>query len=642
VAGVAPVVELAGLSRDAIAGLVREAWPEASESGAARIAERSEGVPLFALEMARTPGQEVPAAIRELVTARLGSLGRDERAILDAAAVHGSEFDADLVASALGRPAVEVLQALAEIERKLGLVRAAGRHYRFEYRQVRDVLYDELPERLREEYHTRLAEAEDAPRSKAWHHLHGREPARGLPFLSDALDYLEQRYMNEQALALVDRALDLVDEQERVSLLLRKSLRLNVLGRRVPQRETATEALARANEFDDARLRCRAHQALGMVDAATNRTPDALGHFRNARDLAREAGDRALEVRALTNHGQQLARLGRPDEARIEHERARALAEQDGDTFAQAAAIANIAGVLENQHRYKEALALFEESLSLTGDAQQQAYYGGRVGLALWHLGRFEEATPHIERQLELACRIGDRRAEAAATGNLGLVARDRGRVADALDHTRRQAAISVEIDDRRGWAISRINESELLYHMGDRVEAGRLASETAFEMRRLGDRTLEAHGLTGRGLAGIDPEGSCRAALAQFRKLSGRGGEADALVALGRLGLASGDELTTAAEIGAELRVPAWRLLGLALKGDVAGARRELPAAGPRTGHFQMLDVRYALWKADGSADDLAEAKRLLDEACRHAPARYRESILEDVPAYRAIHETE
>ena len=65
---------------------------------------------------------------------------------------------AGLVADVLEVRRVRLLQALAHLERRSGIVRAAGRTYRFDHHQIQEVLYSELPDELREEYHSLIAE----------------------------------------------------------------------------------------------------------------------------------------------------------------------------------------------------------------------------------------------------------------------------------------------------------------------------------------------------------------------------------------------------------------------------------------------------------------------------------------------------
>jgi hypothetical protein len=49
-------------------------------------------------------------------------------------------------------------------------------------------------------------------------------------------------------------------------------------------------------------------------------------------------------------------------------------------------------------------------------------------------------------------------------------------------------------------------------------------------------------------------------------------------------------------------------------------------------------MEARYALWRAEGRSEDLAEAHGLLTRIRDGAPADRRESLLRSVPIHREI----
>ena len=85
--------------------------------------------------------------------------------------------------------------------------------------------------------------------------------------------------------------------------------------------------------------------------------------------------------------------------------------------------------VLAAQGRYDEALACFQESLSLRPDV---ALTHQSIGTALCALGRASEAAPHFEAALRLS--PGD----PAAHVNMGTVLLDRGMPAEAMEYFRK------------------------------------------------------------------------------------------------------------------------------------------------------------------------------------------------------------
>ena len=96
------------------------------------------------------------------------------------------------------------------------------------------------------------------------HFLKGARGEDSLRYLEAALDHLESGYLNEQAVALADRALDvggLLAGARRAEVLLRKAARHDLLGRREPQEATLEEAVALAEKNGDPGLRSRARRS---------------------------------------------------------------------------------------------------------------------------------------------------------------------------------------------------------------------------------------------------------------------------------------------------------------------------------------------------------------------------------------------
>ncbi len=637
--------DAAALAREALGG----------DEGALEIARRSDGVPLFACELAKVAGKragpDLPSAVRGLLSARVAALSHDDRALLDAGAVQGFEFDGDLLAAALGLPIVTALQRLADIERGTGLVRAEGRRYRFDHHLVQEILYEELPPRLREEYHTRIADAcperegPVAARFLASHHLRGARPEAALPFLPAALDHLASRFQNEEALGLLDLALRLpLPATDRVDLLVQQAARCEMLGRRAPQRKAAEEALALAQGLGDPRRECLARLACGTLFLGVSRDEDAIGHFERAVTLARETGDNALAMHATARLGTVFSRVRRDGEAMGMLGEVRDWARRVGNPVEEVRAVAGIGICLRHLVRHAEAHDAFAEGLRVCEQAglrRERCYVEGNLGTSLWLLGRFEDARAHLERNLTLAAEIGDRRAECAASGNLGLVLRDLGFLEDAIACFRTHLALAEEIDSIRAQVIARMNLGEMLGSLGDRDGEARelgVAQSLADQIAQdyiLG-RTLYARGR--RAEADGDAALSRRLhgeALAHARASGDRVGEAWILLALGahdRLRLEEADELAQS------LDQPALDVIVAAARGDFARAEEVLDREGPRLGVPARLESHYRIWKGTGAARHLDAAAALLETTRDHAPAAARDVMVERVASYREI----
>jgi tetratricopeptide (TPR) repeat protein len=652
---------LGRLSARQIVELLREAFKSdaLADRLGAKIGYKSDGVPFFVFEMIRglKEGQfikqmpdgsyvetqivsdiEVPSAVRDLVEGRLRGVAKDERALLDVAAVMGFEFDPDLVARVRGKKRIEVLEALGDLERRSGLVRAAGRAYRFDHHQIQEVLLGQVSPVLAEEYHAALAEA-FAEREKvagrdpkslpgetavflASHGLRGSRPDAALPFLEAAMTHLEKAYRNEEVLDLADRALaatGLLEGGQRVDLLLRKASRLDLLGRPDAERAALDEARRLADAAGDPSLRARVLTSLARHLNIASRFEASRAACVEAVELARACGDRGREIAAVGVLGVALALLSRHAEAQECHERRLAHAETTGDLAEQAAATINL-------------------------------------GIGHLSLGRFDEARRSHERGLALAKSAGQRRWECNATGNLSNVLRDGlGRLAEARVLNARHLEIAREIGFRGGEVNGLLSSCSTLVLSGRDGEAEQRLELALAASREIGDRRSEAIVLSrlaeaaSRRGAPDDAERFHRGALEVSVAIGNRDRAAEVNVAFGDFLLQSGrrDEAVAAyseavrhAEAAGADEPHAEALARLAALGarEPADAVRAFASAEGAMSFSTRMDVNFVLWKATRDAARLAEAKRLLDHLVAHAPAEDRVSMIENVPLHREI----
>jgi serine/threonine protein kinase/tetratricopeptide (TPR) repeat protein len=543
------------------------------------IAEKSDGVPFYVFEMIRglKEGQfvaqladgtwveskvidriEVPSAVKDLIGVRLGDLTQEQREVLDVGAVQGYEFDPDLAADALERRPLAVLQTLAHVERRWGVVRPSGHGYRFDHHQIQEVVYADLAQRLREEYHAAVADALERRAGAAEkevksldgalcvdlaeHLLQGNRGTRALRYMNAALTHLEKGFVNIRAVALAERALaapGLLAGSERGNLLLRMAKRLDLLGQREPQRAAIEEALALARatgdsqgegsasgnlgtmywtrcDFSEAREHHERHLALarkigdrageasatgglGLVLQSLGRHAEARDHHERALAIHRELGDRRGEAIATGNLGIILSNLGRLAEAREHDERHLALAREIGDRRSEANATGSLGNVFYGLGRYAEARDCQERCLALAreiGDRRSEALTSGNLGGVCHTLGRFAEARNHFDRHLALAREIGDRASEARATGNLGAALSTLGRLAEAREHYERHLALAREINDRQGEALAAVNLGCVFSTLGRLGEAREHLDRSLTLAREMGNRSLEGSAL--------------------------------------------------------------------------------------------------------------------------------------------------
>ncbi|MGH3715687.1 MAG: ATP-binding protein, partial [Micromonosporaceae bacterium] len=153
---------LGGLTLAQVAELAARVLPDPpGESLVDAVYQRSEGNPLFALELLRLAASGVaagrlPESVSEVIGRRLDRLTPPVRALLRTASVLGREFTAGLL-GALGGDGVTTEGLAAAVAE--GLLVPDGHGWRFDHVLTQEVLYQELAGAERRRLHARAAEA---------------------------------------------------------------------------------------------------------------------------------------------------------------------------------------------------------------------------------------------------------------------------------------------------------------------------------------------------------------------------------------------------------------------------------------------------------------------------------------------------
>ncbi len=667
-----------------------------------RIAFKSDGVPFFVFEIVRGLREgrfiaqapdgrwvetrvvediEVPSAVRDLIEGRLQGLSFEDRNLLDVAAVEGYEFDPDLVARACDMKRVHVLQRLAALERSRGVVRAAGRRFRFDHHQVQEVLYGDLAQGLREEYHALLAEvfaaregldvsaADKAPGDAAVflarHALLGSRPADALPWLQPALQSLAHAYRAAEGLALLAQALavpGLLEGVARARALLRRATWLGLLGHVPEERAALDEALTLADASGEAAVRAMARTRLSSHLDQVARYAEARARLTEALEIARGAGEAAEEREATGILGNVCYSEGRYEECLGHQRRHLALARAAGDKAGEMWATGNIGLVLVHLARYDEAWAHLQGQIDLctsVKDRRSQSIALGNLGLLASALGRLDEARSFDERNLALAREIGFRQGESTATGNLGGVFFDLGRTEEAIACYERYLALSREMGARHAEAIARVNLGAVYTVLGDTDRARTEVLASRALCREIGARRVEGYALFGLGEV-LEQAGEVEAAVATLqealalrREIGYRRGYAETAETLGGVLSRAGrdDEarplLEEAVSIAREIDAPHVLAVAAARLASMSSGRAEdavsealaaFAESDPRLSHRPRMEARFLLWRATSDASHLAAARDLLFAFRDGAPASHRSLLMERVGLHREI----
>src|SRR3954468_7335692 len=387
-----------------------------------QVATRSGGNPLFAEEMVNrlleeetADAEALPSTVQSLLAARLDSLDRLERRLLQSASVVGQTFWEGALAPTAAEEGLHLHQTLANLEEKDLLVPSAGsrlageREYAFKHVLIRDVAYSMLPKSVRCRKHVEVAEFirdRAGERSDGVVGLVAEHFSRAAALGSEAgLDRDALTELQDQALEALEAAGDAAaalysnaEAFDRYTAALEISESLD------------PDVVARIGEKQgDVALR------MGRVDTAVGVWERCLSYHRAQEDLARVADLHRKIGAALWHKGERRASIDN-------YQRGIDLL-KDGPPCIELVRLYEEAASLY-MHTGDNMLAIYasEKALRLAerlGEAGAASRAHGIFGRVFGRIGDSEKARENLERSVALA-RESDRAEAVRALLTLG------------------------------------------------------------------------------------------------------------------------------------------------------------------------------------------------------------------------------
>jgi class 3 adenylate cyclase/tetratricopeptide (TPR) repeat protein len=298
-------VAIGRLTKQQMRQLIESRLGSVSDHLVDRIAERTDGVPLFVEELTRSilesgtsmhENIEIPDSLQGSLMARLDRLPASSKEVAQIASVIGREFDRGLLAevAALGGSALD--DALRQLLAAQLLVMGGMSHQTLLFRHalIQDTAYQSLLSRKRRNYHQAIADAivksqpdivATQPELIARHYTEAQRTELALPYWNKAGDRALERSANYEAVDHFSNALAIV------------------------------EALPEGPDRDHQMLAARLRLADAMREAG--RAVAAITHFHIAAEQARAAADVPSFVRAALGYDDALFIAGVPLELSI-------------------------------------------------------------------------------------------------------------------------------------------------------------------------------------------------------------------------------------------------------------------------------------------------------------------------------------
>jgi class 3 adenylate cyclase/predicted ATPase len=493
----------------------------------AKILERAEGVPLYAVETVRmlldrkllvqegpvyrpagpVEDLEVPETLHALIAARLDGLTPTERRLIQEASVLGKTCTPAALAAVSGLSEREIEPVLtALVAKEVLTVQADPRspergQYAFLQDLVRTVAYETLPKKDRKAMHLSVAsflqvawgseegevvevvashfleahrlapDAEDAPQI--------RELARKM--LVRAGERAASLAAPAEARAYFERAAELTDTPvERAALLERAGAMAIRLGLLENAARLITEAKRIFEESGDSHPAARAETGLAEIAFEQGHLDQAIEGARRAHKVL--AGDEPDAAYALVTGqlGRFLAIAGHPEAAAVLEEALR-LAEnlQLREVYSQA--LSSRAVAIMREGRRDETLILLRRALevAIEGDFNKAAFRAwNNLAVSLEAEDRYLEVVELIASMLEAARRKGDRASELMALLGNAAPMLPLGRWEESIAFVA-EAEAAEELEGMQ-WASVRVAEVVPIHVRRGEVEAGRQLFDVA------------------------------------------------------------------------------------------------------------------------------------------------------------------
>ncbi len=328
--GIFQKIELEGLGMEGVNLMLRFIFRRAMLSADFRssLFEETGGNPFFLIEVLKLLRDEgvllerrgiwrekreitradLPDRVYDVVVRRIERLTDDQRELLQIAAVAGERFTSGALVHIAEEKRVRVLRVLNRLEQTHQLVRSEGEAYAFCHAKIREILYDEISQELRREYHLACGaylEAQAANEGKepvadlARHFYDGGASDKALPYLVRAAERARRMFAYREARDCYRRALEVLPDAGDVpdrahlepSLLYKLGCAYDTLG----ETQTALDHLERAEGLagkeDDDLLVAGIHWRMAQMFFRSSDYAQATRQYRQSADCYHKAGD---------------------------------------------------------------------------------------------------------------------------------------------------------------------------------------------------------------------------------------------------------------------------------------------------------------------------------------------------------------
>jgi class 3 adenylate cyclase/tetratricopeptide (TPR) repeat protein len=540
-------IPLLPLSREQSEHLVMEVLQKVDNiPGALRelIIEQAEGNPYYIEEMIRMlvedgilvkeepvwhiqPGRlsdiRIPSTLTGIIQARLDSLPKQERTILQQASIVGRVFwDAAVTyinqGQALDEESIahnlEALQSREMVFQRQPSAFAEAAEYLFKHVVFREITYETVLLRQREKYHSLVANwligqhgdrVAEMSSLIASHLVKAGRSAEAVDYFQQAAEAAAAKYANQEAADLYQQAFKLTSEQEaekQFSILFCLENIWDLIGDRVAQADAIEKLDLVADQLGDQQKKADVLLRRVWFFFWTSNYSEMQDAAQQAIALSEHIAYPGLAQEALYALAWVHIQLENFDEAEKTAQQVLVLALRAGDRMGEGN-VHNVLGMIDlAQGRYAETRDQIENFLQIAREIDNQdrelTALNNLVAI-LVILGEYESAREYGIQMLNLALEVGDRVMESTAYINLAWMASSQENWQAAEEYALKGIAIKREIHQSDALAEGLVWMGHIKLGFNKLLEA-----ESAFrESLEIRDE-LEQEALQAESMAGL------------------------------------------------------------------------------------------------------------------------------------------
>lgn len=385
---------------------------------------------------------KVPSKLFDVIRNRLARLHEEQLSILESASVVGDEFESRMISQIRDVHRIKLLRNLSDIEKLHNVIAGKGPSYRFDHAKIREVLYADLPNELRMDYHLVIGETyeklfanEKEPIfDKLAQHFHKAKDPRAIIYGRIAGDEFRKEYANEEAIAMYDIALEIMGESDELKLeVLEAKGEVHILAGNFEQAIECFNDILDSTNDPEAKARC--HWNIGTALVRTGKFHQSQEELLKGLPLLKKKGE--LYGKLLIQIAYTHSMIGNYEDGIKAAKEATSILEGLDDV--------NVDSIGANRMEAYNAAALgqwdYSENIyiSLLDSIDEKMHWEiasthNNLGQVQAYTGRLKDALISFEKGAELMELVGDKRHLAVMTTNYCWILKEMGRFEETAD----------------------------------------------------------------------------------------------------------------------------------------------------------------------------------------------------------------